>query len=413
MAIKNRGNELRGTEVLRCGARTPAVRLRGQGTICLRSYSSSTQVETGRFAPQRRTSVPHFVLLRSFQRGATLPLVIFLLTGLLGAASLAIDLRLMGLAKQRAQAVADAAALAGAASPGASGAAVASVIAANNGSGAVFTSTAVSPGANGAVSVQGTVNAPLSFAPAVGFTPHGSDGSANTVTVSASATADMLSVCGLPVGMPIAPFGLIGDDPTNTDPAVVLVSALLAGTKTLTSGVYQAAGTQIMLRLNVWNQSGTLSSVGSFDPLTISGTGAGYQSTILHLSDQPLSAGQALSTPALAYDSTALTRQGISARLAPSNTQFTHLSATYDAWFNGHQETTDAHLMLVPVISQAVRNKPGNVTLIGFATFFISQPAQDTSNAIVYGRFLGLTLPGASAGVCADAGTLTPARLTQ
>jgi Flp pilus assembly protein TadG len=347
------------------------------------------------------------------QRGATLPLVIFLLTGLLGAASLAIDLRLMGLARQRAQSVADAAALAGAARPNTPAAAAGTVIAANNGSGSVFTSTAISASSSGAVLVRGTVNAPLSFAPAVGYSPRGSDGSANTLSVAASATAAMLAACGLPPGMPVAPFGLIGDDPASTDPAVVQVSALLNGTKTLTPGAYQPAATQVMLRLNLWDPTGKLTVAGSFDPLMISGTGAGYQSTILHLSDQALSANQALSTTAVAYDNTALTRAGISARLAPSNTQFTHFSATYDAWFNGHQEQTDAHLLLLPVISQASKNRPGGVTIRAFATFFISQPATDGTSAIVYGRFLGLTMPGASAGACADAGIVTPPRLTQ
>ena len=368
---------------------------------------------TRHFAPQRRNLFPRLLRPRNKQRGATLPLVIFLLTGLLGAASLAIDLRLMGLAKQRAQAVADAAALAGAATPGAPGTAAGSVVAANNGSGAAFTSTAVTADAGGNVTVSGTVNAPLSFAPAVGYTPRGSDGSANTLTVSASATASLLSACGLPPGMPVAPFGLIGDDPTNTDPAVMQVTALLNGTKKLTPGAYQPATAQVMLRLNLWDQTGKLSVAGSFDPLMISGVGAGYQSTILRLSDQSLSANQALLTTTVAYDNTALTRAGISARLAPSNTQFTHLSPTYDAWFNGHQEQTDAHLMLVPVISQAAKNSPGNVTITAFAMFFISQPATDATNAIVYGRFLGLSLPGASAGVCTNAGIVTPPRLTQ
>ena len=350
------------------------------------------------------------------RRGATLPLVIFLLTGLLGAASLAIDLRLMGLARQRAQAVADAAALAGAATPGAPGTGAGSVIAANNGGGATFTSTAVTVSSSGAVSVQGTVNAPLSFAPAAGFAPRGSDGSANTVTVSASATAAMLGACGLPPGMPVAPFGLIGDDPANTDPAVAQVSALLAGTKTLTPGAYQAATTQVMLRLNLWDSTGKLSVAGSFDPLMISGSAVPYSTTISRLSDQALSAGQALTTPALAYDNTTLTRQGISARLAASSTQFKNPSypvVTYDTWFNGGQPQTDGHLMLIPVISQASKNRPGNVTILAFATFFISQPATDSTNAVVYGRFLGLSVPGASSGVCANAGTVTPPRLTQ
>ena len=167
--------------------------------------------------------------------------------------------------------------------------------------------------------------------------------------------------------------------------------------------------------INLWDPTGKLAVAGSFDPLLTSGVGAGYQSAIGHLSDQPLSAGQALSTPALQFDNAGLTQAGIAARLAPTNPQFTHQSATYDAWFNGRQELTDGHLMLIPVISQAVKNRPGSVTLIAFATFFISQPVLNaSSNSIVYGRFLSLIVPGSASGTCADIGTqAAPAHLTQ
>ena len=384
------------------------------------------QAAIGRFAPQRRILIPRSLFQRSSiprslsaRQGATLILVVFLLTGLLGVAALAIDLRLMGLAKQRAQAVADAAALAGAASPNAPTLAAGLVISSNNGSGSAFTTTAINADANGTVSVAGTVNAPLSFAPAVGFTPSGSDGSANTVTVSGFAAATMPSVCALPAGMPVAPFGLIGDDPANTDPAVALVSALLSGAKKLTPGAYQPASTQVMLKINLWDQTGKLSMAGSFDPLTISSTGVLYSTTIGRLSEQPLSVGQALSTAPLRPDNTVLTRQGITARLAPSNPQFKNPSSavvTYETWFSSGQSQTDGHLMLIPVISQAVKNRPGSVTLIAFATFFISQPATDQlpSNTIVYGRFLSLVVPGSTSGTCANIGTqAAPAHLTQ
>lgn len=355
--------------------------------------------------------------LEKRRRGATLPLVLFLLTGLLGAAALAIDLSTMDAARQRAQVVADAAALAGAASPASAASAAGSVIAANNAVGTTFGGATVTAAANGAVTVRGSVNAPLSFAPAIGYAPTGADGSANTLTVSASATAAMSAACSLPVGMPVAPFGVIGDDPANADPAVAFVSMLLSGAKTLTPGAYQPASTQVMLRLNLWDSAGTLRVPGSFDPLLISGTGAGYRDTIGQMSDQPLSAGQVFSTPPLIYDKTALTREGIAARLAPSNTQFRNISypvVTYDTWFNGSHPQNDGHFMLIPVISQAAKNKPGNVSIIAFATFFISQvpPPQDTSNNIVYGRFLSVSVPGASGGDCTSIGTLTPPHLT-
>ena len=353
--------------------------------------------------------------MSNYKRGATLPLVLFLLTGLLGAAALAIDLSMMDAARQRAQVVADAAALAGAATLASANAAAGSVIAANNAVGTTFSGAAVSAAASGAVTVHGSVNAPLSFAPAVGYAPTGADGSANTLTVSASATAAMSAVCSLPVGMPVAPFGVIGDDPANTDPAVAFVSALLSGAKTLTPGAYQAASTQVMLRLNLWDTAGNLRVPGSFDPLSISGVGASYRSTIGQMSDQPLSAGQALSTPPLAYDNAMLTQQGIAARLSHTNTQFVnplYPVVTYDTWFNSGQPQNDGHLMLIPIISQAVKNKPGAVTVIAFATFFISQPVLDGSSNIVYGRFLSVAVPGASGGACTSAGTLTPPHLT-
>ena len=354
--------------------------------------------------------------MNTLRRGAALPLVLFLLAGLLAAAALAIDLSVMDAARQRAQAVADAAALAGAASPSGPSGPAGAVIAANNAAGTAFTGAAVTAGPSGAVTVRGSVNAPLSFAPAIGFAPTGADGSANTLTVSASATAAEASACTLPAGMPVAPFGVIGDDPANTDPAIAYVSALLSGAKTLTPGAYQPASTQVMLRLNLWDATGKLSVAGSFDPLLTSGVGAGYQSTILNLSDQALSAGQALSTPPLAYDNSALTQAGIAARLAPTNAQFKNPSSppvTYDTWFSSGQPQTDGHLMLVPIISQSMKNRPGPVSIIAFATFFISQPIKDTTNNIVYGRFISVTLPSASGGVCANVGTETPPRLTQ
>lgn len=186
------------------------------------------------------------------QVGATLPLVAFALTALLGMAALAIDLSLMELARQRAQNTVDAAALAGAQSPGAEASAAASVTAANNSVGTALKGETVAVNTDKSVTVRGYVNAPLSFAPTVGYTPRGQDGTANTLSVSAAATAAMENVCGLPPGMPVAPFGIIGDDPTNSDPAVAYVSALLSGAKTITPGAYQPATTQVVIKMNVF-----------------------------------------------------------------------------------------------------------------------------------------------------------------
>ncbi len=357
-------------------------------------------------------------------RGATLPLVVFALTALLGMAALAIDLNMMALARQRAQAVADAAALAGAgaAQTGTADAGVGPVVAANNaGTSSAFQGAVVSTGGDGSVSVAGYVNAPLSFAPAVGYAPSGADGTANAVSVRASATALVGNVCALPPGMPVAPFGVIGDDPANTDKAVAYVSALLSGAKTVTPGVYQPASQQVVLKLNLWDQSGKLVVPGSFDPLLTSGTGASYFDTIRQTSDQAVSAGQVFQTPPLPYDDANYTRQYLAARLSPSNTAYSHAYVAYDAWFGaGGPEMPDGahpedHLLIVPVVSQAVKNKPGNVTVLAFATFFVDQPYPKglPGNGIALGRFIGLTIPTGSGGGCLGAGSKTLPRLTQ
>jgi len=355
------------------------------------------------------------------QTGATLPLVVFVLAALLGVAALALDVGLIELARQRAQNVADAAALAGAQNPGAESAAAGSVASANNAYGTAFQGGTTAVNGDGSVTVRGYVNAPLSFAPAVGYAPTSTDGAANTLSVPASATAAMQNVCGLPPGMPVAPFGVIGDDPSNPDPAIGYVSALLSGAKTLTPGAYQPMSSQVTLKLNVWDSTGRLAVPGSFDPLVISGSGATYFSSISQTSDQALSAGQTLPTPPLGYDNVGYTRQYLAARLSPSNTAYSHKHATYDTWFaagspllpdGAHPED---HLLIVPVVSQSVKNKQGNTTVIAFGLFFIDQPypVGTVGNGIALGRFIGLTVPSASGGSCAGAGGKTPPALLQ
>ena len=359
--------------------------------------------------------------LQQRRTGAALPLVVFVLTALLGVAALALDIGLMETARQRAQNVADSAALAGAQNSGTEAASAASITTLNDANGSAFRGAATVVNADGSVTVRGYVNAPLSFAPAVGYAPTSTDGAADTLSVSATATAAMQNVCGLPKGMPVAPFGLIGDDPSNTDPAVAYVSALLSGKKTLVPGASQPVSSQVVLSLNVWDNTGKLASPGSFDPILISGSGATYFNSIAQTSDQTLSAGQTLPTPPLGFDNVGFTRQYLAARMSVSNTAYSHAYATYDTWFapgsplmpdGSHPED---HLLIIPVISQAIKNTQGNVTIIAFAVFFVDQPypAGLPGNGIALGRFIGLSVPSGAGGTCADAGGKTPPALIQ
>ena len=358
------------------------------------------------------------------QFGATLPLVLILLSALLGVAALAIDIGMMDWTRQRAQNIADAAALAGGqaltSTPAAAGAAN-SVIAANNASGAVFQGVTVSVIPNASVAVRGYVNAPLSFAPAVGYAPTGTDGTRNTVPVSASATVALQTVCSLPPGTGVAPFGLIGDDPNSTDTTARYAATLLntaANSQTPLPGAYQSAttayGQPIILKLNEWDiSSGNLIVRGNCDPLIISSSGksSDYLNTIKGTSDQSLSVGQSLTTLTGSTNMN-LTNLGLAARLSPSNTQFTHLSSTYNAWFYGKQEQTEGHLLIIPIVSQGIKDRPGNVTVLAWTAFWVDQPDKNASNWIAHGRFLGFVPSGGIASGCTGAGGESP-RLIQ
>ena len=385
---------------------------------------------------------------------------------MLGMAALAVDLGVIYGARGRAQAVADAAALAGGPllpNTAQAAAAARQVIAANNTGGSAFLAssitspasvtedggTTVTVGPGSALVVQGSVDAPLAFGPAVGYQPTSRTGTANTLSVAAQAAVVIGGVCGLPPGVGVAPFGVIGDDPNSPDPTARYVATLLstaASAQTPRPQTYQPittyGGQPLVLRMNVWS-NGTLVLAGNFDPIQI-GAHLTYQSSIYNVSDGALAAGQTLSTQANATIS--LTQSGLGARLSSSNTQFTHddtATPAYINWFFGNgslpvdtsqptvtdpntgqtyayhldphrQELTDGHILIVPVISQSSRNGTGPVTILAFAAFFVEQSYNNkNNNAIVQGRFIGLTLPSASGGVCAGAGDDTPPRLVQ
>ena len=400
------------------------------------------------------------------QRGATLVLTALALTALLGAAALATDLAVIYGARRRAQAIADSAAMAGGQllpNTARATATAAAVIAANSTGGGAFSATSmtspgsvtqddgttVSVGAGGSLLVQGTVDAPLAFGPAVGYQPTSRTGTANTLSVPAEAAVVFGNACGLPAGMGVTPFGLIGDDPNNADPTARYVATLLsttAGAQTPQPKTYQPTtsygGQPLVLRQNVWS-NGTLVIAGNFDPLQLS-AGTTYQNSIYSLSSGPLSSGQSLTPQASATIS--LSQSGLGARLSPSNTQFTHdyaATPAYINWFFGsqnlpvdtsqpsvtdpntgqtyfyrvdphRQEPTDAHVLIVPIIGQSVRSGTGPVTILAFAAFFVEQTySNKNNNAVAQGRFIGLTLPTASGGTCAGAGDTTPPRLVR
>lgn len=351
------------------------------------------------------------------KRGAVLPLVLFALVALLGMAALTLDVGMMEWAKQRAQNSVDAAALAGGqklASGSAASDAAMSVVTANSAGGGPLEGVGiiVSPGRS--ITVEGHVNAPLSFAPVVGFAPRSSEGSANTLSVPATAVVTQETVCSLPPGSAAVPFGIVGDDPASTDPAVVFVSALLSGAKVLSPGAAQPVSSQVNLNMRVWDSTGKLVQAGSFVPLLLSSVGTSYFDSIKMTTDQPLSYSQILPNVGLPYDNVSFTRLYLAARLSPSNTAYSHTYPTYDLWLaaGGSELTSDRpvdHVLIVPVVAQSVKNQLAPVKILAFAAFWVDQPVlSGASSTIAVGRFIGLNIPGGSGGVCSDIGTETP-----
>lgn len=400
------------------------------------------------------------------QRGSVLPLTLFLLVALMSMAALAVDLGMMYHARQRAQDIADASALAGGRLlpnvQSASSTAL-QIAAANNGATGWTTvspstvtqddGTTVSVKPGHALVVQGYVNAPLSFAPLIGYAPTSQDGAANTVSVAARAGILVQTVCGLPSGAPVAPFGLIGDDPNSTDPAVMFLNKVLGGGQTLLPGAYQPVSSRVIIKMNVRDAVGNLKTVGSFDPLQFdTNSSKAYIDSIRYQDDRALATGQMLNTidTSTGEDWSARTRMGVGGRLGASNTQFHHdyainpanqSGSIYAEWFFGdhtkpvdtsqppvndngttlyyhqdrnRQELTEAHLLILPIVSQGAKGKPGSVMLLAWATFFIEEVfGSSDANAIVKGRFIGMTLLTGNGGGCTEAGVLTPPRLVQ
>jgi len=355
------------------------------------------------------------------KNGAVLPLVLFALVALLGVAALTLDVGMMEWARQRAQNSVDAAALAGGqklASGAEAADAALSVAAANSASGGVLERVGITVSPGRSVTVQGHVNAPLSFAPVVGFAPRSNEGTANMLSVSASATVTQQSVCGLPVGSAAVPFGVVGDDPASTDPAVAFVSAVLSGAKVLTPGAAQPLSSQVNLSLRVWNSTGRLVQAGSFVPLLLSRTGTSYFDSIRLTTDQPLAVSQVLPNAGLPSDDVTFTRQYLAARLSFSNGDYSHALPTYDRWLAAGGKALAGgkpvdHVLILPIIAQSVKDQLAPVTILSFAAFWVDQPVlSGPSGTVAVGRFIGLSLPGGTGGVCSDTGLETPPRLS-
>lgn len=350
------------------------------------------------------------------QRGVSLVLLAVSLTGLCGVSALALDEGYMWYARAKAQKVADSAVLAWATQNSAT--ARNNVISAYQNHGANFTlDTTKTVNTGSSFTVYGTVRSSAVFGGVVG------QGFTN---VPAHATATVL-----PAGRAYstAPWGPIADQSnpdSSLDPTLrsdlIFINSLL--TNPPANFTYQTR--QITLKATTMSGS-TISTMGNFGALNLVGATGGndYSTNIAYNSSQAINVGDQIST--LTGNKVGPTQQGMSSRLSPTlsppngmDSTYSSSSSPYNDWFFGRstypvdytdsagnvyykdpyrQDVNDDHLVVLPLITTPGKNGSANVTVLGFAVFFIENTnPSGGSQSVVSGRFVGMNISGAAGG---------------
>jgi hypothetical protein len=353
---------------------------------------------------------------RKSQRGATLLFLTLSMTGLCAVSALALDEGYMWYARNKAQKVADSAALAWALQNSAT--ARDRVISAYQNHGAKFILNSSKTNATPTTfTVYGTILSPSVFGQVVGR-------GATNVPAHATATA-------LPAGRVYssAPWGPIADQP-NPDPALdpalrsdlIFLNSLL--TQPPANFTYQTR--QITLKATTMSGS-TISAMGNFGALDLVGASGGndYRANVGYNSSEMISIGDQIST--LTGNKVGPTQQGMGDRLNPTlsppngmDSTYVTSSSPYNDWFYGRsnypvdytdasgkvyykdpyrQDVNDDHLVVLPLISTPGKNGSATVTVLGFGVFFIenTSPSGNSQN-VVTGRFVGMNIAGAAGG---------------
>ena len=269
--------------------------------------------------------------------------------------------------------------------------------------------------------VQVTVRAPAAFGAVVGQ---------SGVNVKATAYVQTVGVSSYSSAVP---WGLVADNnnpntgdhsldqdliwlydiyhnitpPDGTDPAI---------------GVYQTH--QITLK-DIQMNGSTIQSDGNFGAIDLVNSNGGndYRTNIGNNSSQNINIGDVIST--LTGNKQGPTGQGIDDRLLSTNTAFDHYFSSYDDWFYGRstypaaidpstgrtltdaatghtiyadpyrQDAHDARVVVVPLITTPGKNGSSSVTVLGFAVFFM-ESIPNSNKGDVTGRFIGMNVDGSA-----------------
>jgi len=212
----------------------------------------------------------------------------------------------------------------------------------------------------------------------------------------------------------VLPFGAVADQPDSSDPTLVYVAGLLNHPPAI--GSYQP---DIVLHADTMNGS-TISASGNFGALVLPGSSGSndIRQELITPSSAWVTVGMNLGTET--GNMQGPVQQGSTGRFDHNNGNFTHTFTSYDEWFFGRstdaaghpfdsytvtlpdgtthtaykdpqkQNKTDAHLGIIPLITNPDKNGSGTITVLGFGVFFIDDSPGGGSHTITSGHFVGI-----------------------
>lgn len=283
-----------------------------------------------------------FALIKR-ERGSVAVLAAIAMTALLSITALVTDVGLLYLNRTQLTSVADAAALAGALNlPGDTDAARASALqfAAANGKNGDNVTVGFADG-NRTITVQAVRSVDMVFAKIFGLT------NAN-VTAAAAAAVQPISTVNK-----VVPFGIVWND-----------------------FVYGQS-------YNLKEGAGSGYS-GNYGALALGGSGAStYRNNIINSYNGRLKIGQHV--PTETGNMSGPTANGVRERIR------NHENETYDT-----ADKDSSRLVVVPVIDSLAVNGSGEVTIVGFAMFFLEGVGGNGTDSYVTGTFIHMYIPGES-----------------
>ena len=218
----------------------------------------------------------------------------------------------------------------------------------------------------------------------------------------------------------VLPFGAVVDQGSSSDPQLQYLASLM--TSPPAPGTYSSYSVTLKDGSNgTGGGNSSITTPGNFGAVSLPGeSGANdYRNDIASNSTSKVMVGDWIDTKP--GNMVGPTQQGLQDRLSSGNTAKDHYAGSYNDWYFGRstypvdnsipaevvdgvshpyyldpyrQDPNDAHIGVIPLITQPGKGGRAQVQVLGFAAFFIQDPNPSGSGSVVTGNFIGLTAPG-------------------